>query len=107
MRLPVRQSFAFATANCKDRTFSIGNLSGVIPELKFGQIAVQIFLGAVLVNALHAALKPNTLVIAGMSLRAPRIIAFLLRDRKPARIGGQLADDLTPVRLRRMHPASF
>ena len=68
MRLPVRQSFAFATANCKDRTFSIGNLSGVIPELKFGQIAVQIFLGAVLVNALHAALKPNTLVIAGMSL---------------------------------------
>jgi len=47
------------------------------------------------------------LTLGAIALRAPRIIAFLLRDRKPARIGGQLADDLTPVRLRRMHPASF
>src|SRR5450830_1359359 len=37
--------------------------------------------------------------------RAPRIITFSLRDRQPARIGGQLTDDLTAVRLRCIHPA--
>src|SRR3974377_158362 len=38
--------------------------------------------------------------------RAPRTIAFLLRDRQPVRIGGQLTDDLTPARLHRLHLAS-
>ena len=57
VRLPVRQSFAFAAANCKDRTFSIGNLTGVIPELKFSEIPVQIFLRTVLIIATHPTLK--------------------------------------------------
>ena len=51
--------------------------------------------------------RPNPQAIStALGYRAPRTIMFLLRDRQHARFGGQLADDLTPVRLRRMPPAS-
>ena len=43
---------------------------------------------------------------APISLWGPRTIAFLLRDRQPVRIGGQLTDDLTPARLHHLHLAS-
>jgi len=49
--------------------------------------------------------RPAAVVLDNF-IRAPRTIMFLLRDRQHARFGGQLADDLTPVRLRRMPPAS-
>src|SRR3974377_1017204 len=43
---------------------------------------------------------------APTTIWAPRTIAFLLRDRQPVRISGQLTDDLTPARLHRLHLAS-
>jgi hypothetical protein len=66
--LPIRQSFAFATTNSKDSTFSIGNFASVIPELKFRHIAVQILFRTALINALHPAFENSEIVFRRISV---------------------------------------
>jgi hypothetical protein len=60
VRLFIRETLAVRTLDCKRRTFSVVVAecgSGVVPEIKFGKIAVQMFFFAMLIDTAHSALE--------------------------------------------------
>jgi hypothetical protein len=60
VRLAVRQTLARRGTNSKGHPFPVIETKGgavIEPKIVFGKIAVQMFLGAMLVNALHAPLE--------------------------------------------------
>lgn len=59
-RPPIGEAFAFRVQEDRNAALFIGEAqlrAGVIAEVVFGQIAVQVLLAAVLIDALHAALE--------------------------------------------------
>jgi hypothetical protein len=60
MRLTVREALACRALDCKGRTFPVAvtQLDAVIvAKVEFGEIAMQMFLAAMLIDAAHAALE--------------------------------------------------
>ena len=64
----VCQPLAFALFDRKDGTLSVRHSPGVIAEIKFGQIAVQVLFGAVLIDALHAAFEDAEIALDGVRM---------------------------------------
>ena len=57
---PVREALAFDALDRKRRTFAIVNAesrAGVVTEIEFREIAMQMLLAAMLVSAAHTALE--------------------------------------------------
>jgi len=58
----------------------------IVPELEFRRIAVQMFLGAVLVHTLHAALEDAEIAIDGIGVdRAAAPLALTVLDERMSR----------------------
>ena len=57
MRLMVGQALAFTAPDRLDRSLRIGDLAGVVAEIKFRQITVQVLFSAVLIDALHSSFE--------------------------------------------------
>jgi hypothetical protein len=57
VRLPVREALAFTALYGKHGTFPVCDVAGVVTEIEFREIAVQVLLCTMLIVAPHSALK--------------------------------------------------
>ena len=65
---PICQPLPFRALDGKGCTFSIGNHAGVVAKIKFRQIAMQMLLAAMLVDAFHAAFEDREIAFDGVRM---------------------------------------